>query len=147
MTGFPASPCVIIRSGGEDMRLQDHILHDFQSRTISKKHKDALRIVIGELQREKHKELSDEQVVKILRKLAGYEKELGEKRDQEYLDVLESYLPREATREEIAAWIDQNIDFSRYKQPMQAMRDILAHFGARADGNTVKDILSKRFST
>lgn len=128
------------------MRLQERIYADFHSRDVSRKKKETLRIVIGELQREKQKDLSDEQVVKILKKLAGYEKELGERRDQDYLDILESYLPEEAGEEEIVAWIEANIDFSRYKNSMQSMRDILAHFGPRADGNTVKDILKRRFS-
>lgn len=128
------------------MRLQKRILQDLHSRDIDTKRREALRIVVGELQRERDKELSDEQVVKVLKKLAGYERELGERSDRDYLEVLESYLPQQASEEEIVSWIEGNIDFSRYKTPMQAMRDILAHFGPRADGNRVKDILNRRFT-
>jgi hypothetical protein len=127
------------------MRLQEQLSADLKRRDLSRKHKDALRIVIGELQRQKTKEISDAEATKIIRKLVDYEKELKERRDQEYIDILESYLPQAATEEEIVEWIRQNIDFSAYKNKMQAMKDIMAHFASRADGNTVKDILSRHF--
>ena len=49
------------------------------------------------------------------------------------------------SREEIIAWIEGNIDFSHYKNKMQAMAPIMKHFGAAADGNTVKAILQEIF--
>jgi hypothetical protein len=61
----------------------------------------------------------------------------------EYLRILESYLPRQASREEIAAWIAANIDFGRYKNRMQAMGDIMKHFGKAADGKLVNQILKE----
>lgn len=48
-----------------------------------------------------------------------------------------------ATDEEIITWINQNVDFSKFKNKMQAMGLIMKHFGATADGNTVKKILQK----
>ena len=54
---------------------------------------------------------------------------------------MEGYLPRQASREEIAAWISANIDFSKFANKMQAMKPIMAHFGSAVDGNTVKEIL------
>lgn len=127
------------------MSLQQEILKCFRNKAISKREKETLRVVIGELQRQKTKEVPDSDVVKILKKLAASERELGERKDQGYIDVLESFLPKEATEEEISAWIRQNIDFSTYKNKMQAMKDILAHFGPAADGNRVKEILINRF--
>lgn len=127
------------------MSLQQEILTCFRNKAISKREKETLRVVIGELQRQKTKEVPDSDVVKILKKLAASERELGERKDQGYIDVLESFLPKEATEEEISAWIRQNIDFSTYKNKMQAMKDILAHFGPAADGNRVKEILINRF--
>jgi hypothetical protein len=38
-------------------------------------------------------------------------------------------------------WIADNIDFSAYKNKMQAMKDIMGHFGSAADGSRVKEIL------
>jgi len=54
---------------------------------------------------------------------------------------LTGYLPQMAGEAEIAAWINENIDFSQYNSKMQAMGPIMKHFGANADGNTVKEIL------
>ena len=48
-----------------------------------------------------------------------------------------------ATREEIIAWIKENIDFSEYKNKMQAMGAIMKHFGKQADGKMVNEILQK----
>ena len=49
-------------------------------------------------------------------------------------------------REEIADWIAENIDFSQFKNKMQAMGTIMKHFGKVADGQQVKEILSKLVS-
>jgi hypothetical protein len=48
-----------------------------------------------------------------------------------------------ATREEIVAWIKENIDFSQYKNKMQAMGTIMKHFGKTADGKMVNQILQE----
>ena len=46
-----------------------------------------------------------------------------------------------ADEDDISAWIASNVDFSQFKNKMQAMKPIMAHFGAAADGNLVKKIL------
>ena len=48
-----------------------------------------------------------------------------------------------ATDEEIKMWIEKNIDFSQFKNKMQAMGSIMKHFGSSADGNTVKKVLQE----
>ena len=48
-----------------------------------------------------------------------------------------------ASEDEIRQWIEDNIDFSDYKNKMQAMGTIMAHFGSTADGNTVKQVLQQ----
>ncbi len=127
------------------MSLQQTIQDRLHTKGISAKEKDTLRVVVGEMQRQKSKTLSDQEVAKILKKLAASERELGERRDEEYLQILEAFLPQEATADEIETWIRSNINFDQYKNKMQAMRDILTHFGPRTDGNTVKSILMERF--
>jgi uncharacterized protein YqeY len=59
----------------------------------------------------------------------------------DYLELLESYLPKMATTEQIEAWIKSNVDFSAIKSPMQAMGAVMKHFGKLADGNQVKAVL------
>jgi hypothetical protein len=48
-----------------------------------------------------------------------------------------------ASDDDLSQWIAANIDFSKYKNKMQAMKDIMGHFGTAADGNRVKEILQK----
>jgi hypothetical protein len=109
--------------------------------------KDTLRVILGEFGRLDKKEISDDEAVKILKKLIKSEKEvLEQKGDTEhsaFIEIVESYLPKMAAEEEISAWILHNIDFSQYKNKMQAMGVIMKHFGATADGNVVKEILQK----
>ncbi|MBM9605360.1 GatB/YqeY domain-containing protein [Desulfopila inferna] len=105
-----------------------------------------IRILIGEFQRQPEKELTDEQVVGIIKKLIKSEKELlaaSGKTDTGYIRILTEYLPKQASEEEIRAWIEDNVDFSSLANKMQAMRPIMAHFGSSADGNTVKKILQE----
>ncbi|THB75151.1 MAG: hypothetical protein D6B25_12495 [Desulfobulbaceae bacterium] len=104
----------------------------------------AIRILIGEFQRQPEKELSDDAVINIIKKLIKSERELlsasgGE--DSGYIEILEGYLPQQATEEDIRAWIVANINFADFGNKMQAMRPIMSHFGSSADGNTVKKVL------
>ena len=106
--------------------------------------KEALRVILGELSRQEQKELTDDDVVKILKKLLKSEKELMEKTGaagSAFADILESYLPKMASDAQIVAWIRENIDFSQYKNKTQAMGPIMKHFGAAADGNRVRQLL------
>jgi uncharacterized protein YqeY len=131
------------------MNLQSQMKKDLSAAIKAKdeKKKDALRVILGEFGRLDKKEISDDEVVKILIKLMKAEKEVleqkGEAADSEFIKVIETYLPKMATEDEIAAWIHQNIDFSQFKNKMQAMSLIMKHFGATADGNFVKKIIQK----
>ena len=131
------------------MNLQKQIKSDLTvaMKTKDEEKKDTLRVVLGEFGRLDKKELSDDEVVKILKKLIKSEKEMLEKKgdatDSSFISIIENYLPKMATEAEIANWIEQNIDFSEFKNKMQAMGLIMKHFGATADGNAVKKILQR----
>jgi len=128
------------------MTLQEKIKSDLK---VSMKAKteaktSALRVLIGEFQRQVKKELTDAEVVAIIRKLIKSEAETLEKKGEgpsEYMHILESYLPKQATEAEIRAWVEKNIDFSKFPSKMQAMKPIMANFAGMVDGNTVKKIL------
>lgn len=130
------------------MRLQEKIASELK---VAMKAKDsartgAIRILLGEFQRQPEKELADEAVVGIVRKLIKSERELiaaGGTGDEAYIAVLEGFLPQQASEEEIRGWITANVDFSQFGNKMQAMKVIMAHFGSNADGNTVKKILQE----
>lgn len=103
-----------------------------------------IRILIGEFQRQPEKELADDKVIGIIKKLIKSERELiaaGGEGDEEYIAILEGYLPKQASEDDIRNWITENIDFSSFGNKMQAMKPIMAHFGSSADGNTVKKVL------
>jgi uncharacterized protein YqeY len=129
------------------MNLQKQIKSDLTAAIKAKdeEKKDTLRVILGEFGRLHKKELSDDEVVKILKKLIKSEKEMLEKKgaesDSTFIKVIENYLPKMATQEEIAKWIEQHVDFSEFKNKMQAMGLIMKHFGATADGNEVKKLL------
>lgn len=118
---------------------------------VSMKAKDtdrtgAVRILIGEFQRQPEKELKDEQVIGIIKKLVKSEKELLAASGEEtsgFLRVMEAYLPKQATEDDIKAWVKDNIDLSSFNNQMQAMKPIMAHFGSSADGNVVKKVLQE----
>lgn len=128
------------------MPLQEQIKKDLTKaiREKDEERKDAFRVILGEMARSDKKEFTDDEVIKTLKKLQKSEKEVLEKQDKQdsvFLEVVENYLPAEASEEEIRSWIENNIDFSRYKNKMQAMGEIMKHFGSRADGNRVKKVL------
>lgn len=130
------------------MSLQQQLKTDLVAAMKAKdtERKDAIRIIMGEFGRQDAKELTDDQVIAIIKKLIKSERELLAAKgddDSEYIKVLESYLPKQASEEEIHAWIEANIDFSTFKNFMQAMKPVMTHFGASADGNTVKKVLQR----
>jgi uncharacterized protein len=90
-------------------------------------------------------EITNDEIVTVIMGLCKSEKqtlEFTKQATSDYLQVLESYLPKMATEEEIMAWTKENIDLSQFKSPMQAMGTIMKHFGKTADGNMVKKVLS-----
>jgi len=91
-------------------------------------------------------EITDEDIQDVIRSLVKSEKtvlELTGAGPSAYLNILESYLPKMASREEIKSWIDANIDFTAMKSPLQAMGPIMKHYGKLADGNLVKEMLQE----
>jgi uncharacterized protein YqeY len=130
------------------MGLQESISAELQASIKSRDtaRTGAVRILIGEFQRQPEKELSDDQVVAIIKKLVKSERELLAAAGQETSDfivVMEGYLPKQATEEEIKNWVKENVDFSSFGNKMQAMKPIMAHFGSSADGNLVKKVLQE----
>ena len=129
------------------MGLQDQIKKDLMAamKARDEEKKSILRVIMGEFGRQPQKELEDDAVISILKKTIKSEKEVLEKKGgaetNRFIEVVEAYLPQLASEEEIAGWITENIDFAQFKNRMQAMGKIMAHFGATADGNTVKRVL------
>ncbi len=129
------------------MTIQAQIKADLVSAMKNKdeERKNAIRVALGEFGRNDKKELNDEEVIRVLKKLIHSEKEMlvakGISDDSKFIQILEAYLPKQVSRDEILDWIHQNVDFSEFKNKMQAMKLIMSHFGSSADGNVVKQIL------
>ncbi len=129
------------------MTLQDKLKADLKTAMKARDgaKKDAIRVVMGEMARLDKKQFPDDEIIKIFKKLIKSEKEMLEKSGRgeasPFIDIIEAYLPKMATEDEIRRWIAANIDFSAYRNQMQTMGPIMAHFGASADGNVVKRVL------
>ncbi|CCK80828.1 GatB/YqeY domain-containing protein [Desulfobacula toluolica] len=98
----------------------------------------------------KPEEITDDDLLNIIRKFVKSEKtvlELKKETTSDYLELLNLYLPQMATSEEIKQWILDNVDLSGYKSPMQAMGNVMKHFGKLADGNQVKEVLKNMKSS
>lgn len=152
-------------SQGMDISLHEKIKLDLKKAILLRRNdvRDAIRVIMGEYPKltvpitlesgkktfrvKKAEEITDDDLLGIIRSLLKSEKmvlKLQKKETSPYLEVLEKYLPRMASREEIIAWINENIDFAEYKSPMQAMGTVMKHFGKLADGNLVKGLLQER---
>lgn len=107
--------------------------------------RDTLRVIIGEIPRLNKKvgeEATEEEVIGILRKLWKNEKlVIGDGEPTIFLKIVERYLPKMLSREEILKYINTNIDFTTFKNKMQAMGSIMKELKGKADGNLVKDVL------
>ena len=144
--------------------LHDKIKLDLKNAMLQKINdiRDTIRVVMGEYPKltvpitmesgkktsrvKKPDEITDDDLLGIIHGLVKSEKtvlELQKKENSPYLQVLELYLPKMAGRDEVMAWINENIDFSEYKSSMQAMSPIMKHFGKLADGKMVKDLLQE----
>ena len=89
-------------------------------------------------------EITNDDIIGIIQGLIKSEHivlEAKKEATSEYLKILETYLPRQVSQEEIVAWTKANIDFDRFKNKMQAMGVIMKHFGKTADGKLVNQIL------
>ncbi|MBW1848299.1 MAG: GatB/YqeY domain-containing protein [Deltaproteobacteria bacterium] len=148
----------------QDMKthLQDKLRADLKMALKSKDSalKDTVRLIMAEYPKltvpitlesgkkttriKKPEEITNEEIIDIIRGLVKSEKTVLELKGEEvsdYLKILESYLPKMASKDEIKAWIRENINLSEFKNPNQAMGPIMKHFGKLADGASVKEIL------
>ena len=92
-------------------------------------------------------EITNDDIIGIINGLVKSEQtvlEIKKETTSEYLEILKRYLPKRVSRTEIEAWIKGNVDFSQYKNKMQAMGTIMKHFGKTADGKQVNQILQEK---
>ena len=94
----------------------------------------------------KPEEINNDDVIGIIKGLVKSEQtvlEITGQSTSDYLEILQSYLPKMIDKEEITTWMKDNIDFSQYKNKMQAIGSVMKHFGKLADGKLVNQILKE----
>lgn len=144
--------------------LYDKIRQDMKNAMINKDTavRDTMRLIMGSFPSltvsitlesgkktsrvKKPEEITDDDLINIIRKFVKSEKtvlEFKKETTSDYLELLNLYLPGMATSDEIEQWIRDNVDLSRFNSPMQAMGNVMKHFGKLADGNQVKEILKR----
>jgi uncharacterized protein YqeY len=154
--------------GGRDQSMQTSLLQklkaDLKKALVRKDEdaKNAIRIIMAEFPKitvpitlesgkkttrpKRAEEITDDEIIGVIQGLIKSERmtlELKKEESSAYLRILESYLPQMASREEIQAWIRENVDFSTFKNKMQAVGAVMKHFGKTADGNLVKEIIQE----
>ena len=146
------------------LSLLDKVKQDLKTAMLTKnpEARNAMRLVMAEFPKltvpltlesgkkstrlKKPEEITNDDIIGIINGLVKSEQTVLEAKKEstsEYLEILKAYLPAMVSREEIAVWIKDNIDFSQYKNKMQAMGTIMKHFGKTADGKQVNQILQE----
>lgn len=144
------------------LSLHDKIRADLKKAMLGKDQevRNTLRLIIAEFPKltvpitlesgkkstrlKKPEEISNDDVIGIIKGLTKSEQtvlEITGQTSSDYLEILQSYLPKMIDKEEITIWIKDNIDFSQFKNKMQAMGPVMKHFGKLADGKLVNQIL------
>ena len=138
----------------EDLKLALRSKHDSLKNTIRQIMSEFFKLTVPvtleggkkSSRPKKPEEITNDDIIGIIQGLIKSERivlEAKKETTSAYLQILEAYLPRQASREEIAAWIKANVDFGQYPNKMQAMGAIMKHFGKTADGKLVNQILKE----
>ena len=109
-----------------------------------------LKMILGEIPRlnkKANEKATDKEIEGIIKKLIKSEKlVLGysgkDVSASTYISILEEYLPKNMTEEEIKQWVLDNIDFNAYNSATQAMGKVMKELAGKVDGNIVKKILT-----
>lgn len=112
----------------------------------------ALRFILSELSRlnKLANELpTEDEIIAILNVLQKNEKIVLNKLKLDssvFLEVVENYLPKMMTKEEIKEYLDSiDIDFSKFNNLNQAMGFVMKSLKGLADGKLVKEVLNEIF--
>lgn len=109
-----------------------------------------LRIILGEFQRGKTKNISEMDSIRVLKRLEKLENEvlvigLGEP-TSEFLDTVKEFLPTPISEEALVLWIKNNIDFSKLKNKFEAVGITMKSFPTGSvDGGILKNIILNKF--
>ena len=148
----PDMPMPLQEKLKEDLKLALRSRHDVRKSAIRQVMSEFFKLTVPVVleggkkstRPKKPEEITNDDIIGIIQGLIKSEHivlEAKKETTSEYLQALETYLPRQVPQEEIIAWTKANIDFGRFKNKMQAMGVIMKHFGKTADGKLVNQIL------
>lgn len=145
--------------------LKDELLEDMKE-AMKGKDKDRLSVIrlaraaIKNVEIDKRKELNDEEVIEVMVKevkmrrdaIPEYEKagraDVVQKLEEE-IEILHKYLPRQLTREELVAIVDEviaQVNAVSAKDMGKVMGAIVPRTKGRADGKLVSELVKERLS-
>lgn len=145
--------------------LKEKLLEDMKvsmrdKKVIRKNVIQMVRAAILQVEKDKHIELNDEQIVEIIAKeskkrkdsLADYEKsgrqDLIDQINEE-IEILSEYLPKPLSTEEIEKIVEEIITStgaSSMKDMGMVMKEAKAKIGPAADGKTINEIVKAKLS-
>ena len=142
--------------------LKEKLLEDLKNsmkdkNVIRKNVIQMVRAAILQIEKDKQIELNDEQIIEIIAKeskkrkdsLADYEKSGREdliSQINEEIEVLQEYLPKQLTQEELEENIKKiitQIEATSIKDMGKVMKAAKEQIGARADGKTINEVVKK----
>jgi len=133
------------------MTLQEQIKFDLkESMTTNIPKRELLKVVVSEMSREKYKELTDEQVLQILKRMVEGATECDNTSE---IEILSTYMPEKVTETEVRSFLQDIFDRQEYNQEkLYTLRDMgkmiaesKQFFGKKYDGKIVSDCIKKCF--
>jgi len=133
------------------MTLQEQIKFDLKESMTTNIHKrNLLKVVVGEMSREENKELTDEQVLRILKRMIEGAIECDNIPE---IEILSTYMPEKVTEKEVLSFLQEMFDRQEYNHEksytLRDMGKMIAEskefFGKKYDGKIVSDCIKKCF--
>ena len=145
--------------------LKEKLLEDLKNamkekNTIRKNVIQMVRAAILQVEKDKQIELTDEQIIEVIAKeskkrkdsLSDYEKSGREdliKQIQEEIQILQEYLPKPLSKEELETIIEkimQEVNATSMKDMGKVMKTAKEQIGARADGKEINEIVKAKLA-
>ena len=145
--------------------LKEKLLEDLKNsmkekNTIRKNVIQMVRAAILQVEKDKQVELTDEQIIDVIAKeskkrkdsLSDYEKSGREdliKQIQEEIYILQEYLPKPLSKEELETIIEkiiQEVNATSMKDMGKVMKMAKEQIGARADGKEINEIVKAKLA-
>ena len=134
------------------MTLQEQIKIDLkESMTTNIPKRELLKVVVGEMSRELNKDLTDEQVLKILKRMVEGAIECNNTTE---IEIISAYMPEKVTEQEVLSFLQEIFDRQEYNhEKLYTLRDMgkmiaesKEFFGKKYDGKIVSDCIKKMFN-